>query len=50
MKMNADWDGLVSFLPGDWRQLAQANGALKGVRKDKSVRRERRYFLTLAWV
>ncbi len=26
MKMNADWDGLASFLPGDWRQLAQARG------------------------
>ena len=35
--MNEDWNVLVSFLPGDWRQLAQANGALKGLRKDKSV-------------
>ena len=36
-KMNEDWEVLVSFLPGDWRQLAKANGALKGLRKDKSV-------------
>lgn len=35
--MNEDWDVLMSFLPGDWRQLAQVNGALKGLRKDKSV-------------
>ena len=35
--MNEDWDVLVSFLPGNWRQLAQASGALKGLRKDKSV-------------
>ena len=35
--MNEDWDVLVSFLPGNWRQLAQTNGALKGLRKDKSA-------------
>ena len=35
--MNEDWDLLVSFLPGDWQELAHDSGALKGLRKDKSV-------------
>ncbi len=28
---------LVSFLPDDWWQLVQANGALNGLRKDRSL-------------
>ena len=28
---------LLSFLPRDWRELAQETGALKGLRKDKTV-------------
>ena len=28
---------LLSFLPQDWRELAQDTGALKGLRKDKAV-------------
>ena len=35
--MNEDWDVLVSFLPDEWRELAADTGALKGLRKDKSV-------------
>ena len=35
--MNEDWELLVSFLPEDWRTLADDTGALKGLRKDKSV-------------
>ena len=35
--MNEDWELLVSFLPSDWRELADDTGALKGLRKDKSV-------------
>lgn len=31
-----DWRLLVSFLPGNWRELATSTGALKGLRKDKS--------------
>ena len=31
-----DWDVLKSFLPANWRELATATGALKGLRKDKS--------------
>ena len=31
-----DWELLVSFLPGNWRNLAAETGALKGLRKDKS--------------
>jgi len=31
-----DWDLLVSFLPKDWKELAQRSGALKGLRQDKS--------------
>ena len=35
--MDEDWEVLMSFLPTDWRELAQDTGALKGLRKDKSV-------------
>ena len=35
--MNEDWELLVSFLPGNWQELAGETGALKGLRKDKSV-------------
>ena len=35
--MHEDWELLVSFLPRDWRELAEGSGALKGLRKDKSV-------------
>ncbi len=35
--VDEDWDVLRSFLPGDWRELAQDTGALKGLRKDKTV-------------
>ena len=35
--VDEDWDVLLSFLPQDWRELAQATGALKGLRKDKTV-------------
>ena len=35
--MDEDWEVLMSFLPADWRELAQDTGALKGLRKDKSV-------------
>jgi len=31
-----DWNLLVSFLPKDWKELAQRSGALKGLRQDKS--------------
>lgn len=34
--MREDWRLLVSFLPGNWRELATSTGALKGLRKDKS--------------
>ena len=33
--MEEDWDLLVSFFPEDWRELASARGALKGLRQDK---------------
>lgn len=33
--MNEDWDLLVSFFPKDWRHLAAASGAVKGLRQDK---------------
>lgn len=36
MMTNDDWDLLVSFLPANWRQLAFATNAMKGLRKDKS--------------
>src|SRR5882672_2058895 len=32
-----DWDLLVSFFPGQWKDLAEQTGALKGLRQDKSV-------------
>jgi len=35
--VDEDWALLTSFLPKDWRELAAARGALKGLRKDKSV-------------
>ncbi len=35
--VDEDWDVLQSFLPRDWRELAQDTGALKGLRKDKTV-------------
>ena len=35
--MREDWPLLVSFLPGNWRDLAASTGALKGLRKDKSA-------------
>jgi hypothetical protein len=31
-----DWELLTTFFPAQWRQLAQATGALKGLRQDKS--------------
>ena len=31
-----DWKLLVSFLPRDWKQLAQTAHAMKGLRQDKS--------------
>ena len=37
LSVNEDWELLVSFLPGDWRTLADDTGTLKGLRKDKSV-------------
>ena len=35
--MDEDWAVLMSFLPEHWRELASETGALKGLRKDKSV-------------
>ncbi len=35
--MREDWQLLVSFLPKNWRELAAATGALKGLRKNKSA-------------
>ena len=35
--VDEDWDVLSSFFPRDWRELARDTGALKGLRKDKSV-------------
>ena len=35
--MREDWRLLVSFLPGNWRELAASTGVLKGLRKDKSA-------------
>jgi len=32
-----DWDLLLTFLPTNWKELAQSAGALKGLRQDKSV-------------
>ena len=34
--MDEDWEALSSSLPSDWREQAAAQGALKGLRKDKS--------------
>ena len=31
-----DWNLLLSFFPANWKELAQASGALKGLRQDKS--------------
>jgi hypothetical protein len=33
--MDEDWELLLSFLPGDWRELAVSEEALKGLRRDK---------------
>ena len=35
--MEEDWEVLKTFLPANWRELARETGALKGLRKDKSV-------------
>ena len=35
--MDGGWNVVLSFLPEDWRALARETGALKGLRKDKSV-------------
>ena len=35
--MREDWNLLVLFLPGNWRELAASTGALKGLRKNKSA-------------
>ena len=35
--MDEDWEVLRSFLPADWQGMAKDTGALKGLRKDKSV-------------
>ena len=32
-----DWDLLMSFFPSDWREQAEASGALRGLRQDKSA-------------
>jgi hypothetical protein len=32
-----DWDLLMSFFPSDWRKQAEASGALRGLRQDKSA-------------
>ena len=29
------WDDFLACLPGNWRQIAEASGVLKGQRKDK---------------
>ena len=34
--LQEDWDLLVSFLPGNWEELARSTGALRKLRKDKS--------------
>ena len=43
--MREDWRLLVSFLPGNWRELAASTGALKGLRKDKSAEKLLRVLL-----
>ena len=40
-----DWKLLVSFLPGNWQELAVETGALKGLRKNKSAERLLRVLL-----
>ena len=35
--MEEDWELLLTFLPAAWRELAAEQGALKGLRKNKSV-------------
>lgn len=35
--MDEDWQVLTGFLPEGWEGLAEASGALKGLRKDKSA-------------
>ena len=35
--MNEDWDLLMSFFPEGWRDTAVTTGAMKGLRKNKSV-------------
>ena len=47
--MDEDWDLLVSFLPSEWRELAKETGALKGLRKDKSVDNLLRTLLIHIW-
>lgn len=37
MAVDEDWSLLSSFLPYNWQELAAETGALKGLRKDKSV-------------
>ncbi len=34
--MDEDWEVLTTLFPSDWKELASATGALKGLRKDKS--------------
>ena len=36
--VDEDWEVLLSFLPQDWRELAQDTGALKGLRKRQGGR------------
>ena len=40
-----DWKLWVSFLPGNWQELAVETGALKGLRKNKSAERLLRVLL-----
>jgi hypothetical protein len=35
--LEEDWDVLLSLLPSDWQKEAENTGALKGLRKNKSV-------------
>jgi hypothetical protein len=32
-----DWELLMSFFPSDWKEQAEASGALRGLRQDKSA-------------
>ena len=36
--LSENCDLLIKFLPSNWRELAAEAGALKGLRKDKSVK------------